>query len=145
MRNRGLILALAGILLLLAATILAYRHAVPLGAAGAPGAFSAVRAQAILKTLVGDGRPHPIGSSANARVRDVIVRQLTALGYKPELQSGLVCNKWGICGTPTNIVVTLQAAANGNDAVLLAAHYDSVPAGPGASDDGAGFPFTYRS
>jgi hypothetical protein len=138
MRNRGLILAVAGILLLLAATILAYRPVVPLAAAGAPGAFSAVRAQAILKTLVGDGRPHPIGSSANARVRDAIVQQLTALGYKAELQSGLVCNKWGICGTPTNIVVTLQAAANGNDAVLLAAHYDSVPAGPGASDDGAG-------
>src|SRR5271170_1917595 len=138
MRNRGLILALVGISLLLAATILAYRPAVPLGEAGAPGAFSAVRAQAILKTLVGDARPHPIGSGANARVREVIVQQLAALGYKPELQSGLVCNKWGICGTPTNIVVTLPAAANANDAVLLVAHYDSVPAGPGASDDGTG-------
>jgi Peptidase family M28 len=147
MRNRGLILALAGILLLLTATILAYRPSAPLGATGAPTAFSAVRGQAVLKTLVGDGQPHPIGSSANARVRDVIVQQLTALGYKPELQSGLVCNKWGVCGTPTNIVVTLRAAANSsspgdaapeNEAVLLAAHYDSVPAGPGASDDGAG-------
>ena len=148
MRNRGLILALAGILLLLAATILAYRPVTTLGLDAAPSAFSALRAQAILKTLVGDGQPHPIGSSANARVRDVIVQQLTALGYKPELQSGLVCNKWGVCGTPTNIVVTLHGAANSssrgataaaeNGAVLLAAHYDSVPAGPGASDDGAG-------
>jgi Peptidase family M28 len=147
MRNRGLILASAGILLLLAAIILAYRPVTTLGLDAAPTAFSALRAQAILKTLVGDGQPHPIGSSANARVREVIVQQLAALGYKPELQSGLVCNKWGVCGTPTNIVVTLRGAANSsgsgdaaaeNGAVLLAAHYDSVPAGPGASDDGAG-------
>jgi hypothetical protein len=146
-RNRGLILASAGILLLLTATILAYRPSAPLGLNAAPTAFSAVRAQAVLKTLLGDGQPHPIGSSANARVRDAIVQQLTGLGYKPQLQSGLVCNKWGVCGTPTNVVVTLPAAANSstpgdaaaqNDAVLLAAHYDSVPAGPGASDDGTG-------
>ena len=43
----------------------------------------------------------------------------------------------GACGTPTNIVATRGAFA-GKDAVMLAAHYDSVPAGPGASDDGVG-------
>jgi len=148
MRNRGLILAFAGILLLLAATLLAYRPPAPIGLAGAPSAFSAGRAQAILKTLVADDEPHPIGSSANARVRDAIVRELTDLGYKPELQSGWVCSKWGECGIPTNIVVTRNGAAYSatpgataaapTNAVLLAAHYDSVPAGPGASDDGVG-------
>jgi hypothetical protein len=146
MRNRGLILAFAGILVLLAATLLAYLPPSPIGLAGAPNAFSAVRAQAILKTLVGNDEPHPIGSSANARVRDAIVSRLTDLGYKPELQSGWVCSKWGECGSPTNIVVTRNGAANSpaaitaaaSDAVLLAAHYDSVPAGPGASDDGVG-------
>src|SRR5271168_501937 len=138
MRNRGLILALAGILLLLAATWLAYRPPAPRGPETAPTAFSAFRAQAILKSLVGDGQPHPIGSSANARVRDAIVAQLSALGLAPELQTGLVCSKWGVCGTPTNIVVRVKGNATENDAVLLAAHYDSVPAGPGDSDDGAG-------
>ncbi len=97
---------------------------------------------------MGDDLPHPIGSSANARVRAAIVQRLKDLGYEPQLQSGLVCSKWAVCGTPTNIVVTLQGAthaanagapaAAADDAVLLAAHYDSVPAGPGASDDGAG-------
>ncbi|MGO9934621.1 MAG: M20/M25/M40 family metallo-hydrolase [Steroidobacteraceae bacterium] len=147
MRNRGLILALAGILLLLAATFLAYRPPAPRGLEAAPSEFSAARAQAILKTLVGDGLPHPIGSSANARVREVIVAQLAALGFRAELQTGLVCSDRGVCGTPTNIVALLQGAATigtagvaaaENDAVLLAAHYDSVPAGPGASDDGTG-------
>jgi len=138
MRNRGLILAMAGILLLLAAAILAYRPLAPHGLNAAPSEFSAARAQAILKTLVGDGVPHPIGSAANARVRDLIVAQLAALGYAPELQSGWVCSAWGVCGTPTNIVVRLPGAAAENAAVLLAAHYDSVPAGPGASDDGVG-------
>jgi hypothetical protein len=138
MRNRALILALAGILLLLAAAVVAYRPLAPRGLKAAPGEFSALRAQAILRTLVGNGVPHPIGSSANAKVRDLIVEQLAALGYAPELQTGLVCSAWGVCGTPTNIVVKLPGAATGNDAVLLAAHYDSVPAGPGASDDGVG-------
>jgi hypothetical protein len=138
MRNRGLIHAIAGILLLLAAAVLAYRPLAPRALDAAASEFSAARAQAILKTLVGDGVPHPIGSAANARVRDRIVAQLKALGYTPELQSGWVCSAWGVCGIPTNIVVKLPGAAADNDAILLAAHYDSVPAGPGASDDGVG-------
>ena len=87
---------------------------------------------------MGDGVPHPIGSAENAKVRERIVERLTALGYATELQTGLVCNDFGVCGTPTNIVATYGGEVAGKAAVLLAAHYDSVPAGPGASDDGAG-------
>jgi hypothetical protein len=56
-----------------------------------------------------------------------------------------------VCGTPTNIVARIPGADAADDdtdgradgraddhAVLLSAHYDSVPAGPGASDNGAG-------
>jgi hypothetical protein len=128
----------AGIAALLAATLLAYRTPPALGPTVSPTIFSASRAQAILEDLVGDGVPHPIGSAQNARVRERIVQRLTALGYTTELQTGLVCNDFGECGTPTNIVATYGPAAAVKDAVLLAAHYDSVPAGPGASDDGAG-------
>jgi hypothetical protein len=136
--NRGLIVAAAGIAALLAATLATYRTPAPLGP-DAPGSeFSASRARAVLQELVGNGVPHPIGSAANASVRDLIVKRLAALGYTPTLQSGFVCNDWGVCGTPTNIVATLGAVPAGGDAVLLSAHYDSVPAGPGASDDGAG-------
>ena len=136
--NRGLIIAGAGVALLFAATLLAYRTPAPLGPSVSPTVFSAARAQAILKELVGDDVPHPIGSAANSSVRELIVKRLTALGYATELQTGLVCNDFGACGTPVNIIATYGGEVTGKDAVLLAAHYDSVPAGPGASDDGAG-------
>ena len=141
--NRALMLALAGVALLLAATSIAYRAPPPLGPDAPPGAFSAYRAKAILGELVGDNTPHPIGSSADARVREAIVGRLSGLGYTSELQSGFVCTDDGVCGSPVNIIASLGAGAGSGagsedqDAVLLAAHYDSVPAGPGASDDGA--------
>jgi Peptidase family M28 len=134
--NRGLAFAAAGIALLLAATWYAYRPPAPLGPDAPPSAFSAYRAEVILRDLVGNGIPHPIGSPAGARVREAIVGRLAALGYTPELQSGFVCRE-GVCGSPVNIIATLRGSAGDTDAVMLAAHYDSVPAGPGASDDGA--------
>src|SRR5580692_9080005 len=136
-KNRGLIIAGIGVALLLAATLAAYRTPAPLRVDASPTVFSAARAQEILKELVGDGVPHPMGGAADAKVRDLIVKRLTALGYTTDLQTGLSCNDFGACGTPTNIVAKRGEFA-GKDAVMLAAHYDSVPAGPGASDDGVG-------
>ncbi|HWG68623.1 MAG TPA: M20/M25/M40 family metallo-hydrolase [Steroidobacteraceae bacterium] len=139
-RNRGLILALTGIAVLLAAGQAAYRPPAPRGTNAALGAFSAYRAKAILQALVGNGVPHPIGSAANAKLRESILRRLTALGYSTELQTGLTCSD-GVCANPVNIIAELGAgggAAPTDAVVLLAAHYDSVPSGPGASDDGAG-------
>ena len=135
--NRGLLIAGIGAALILAGTLAAYRTPAPLGLDAASTVFSAARAREILKELVGDGVPHPMGSTTDAKVRDRIVARLTALGFATELQTGLSCNEFGACGTPTNIIAT-RGALTGNDAVMLAAHYDSVPAGPGASDDGVG-------
>lgn len=143
-RDRGLMLALLMIALLQAATLLAYRPAAPSGPLAPADNFSADRAMALLRDLVGDGVPHPIGSAANARVREAIVKRLTALGYATELQTGFACDDDGVCGSPVNIIGTLRGPDRGagggadGDTVLLVAHYDSVPAGPGASDDGAG-------
>src|SRR6202034_4970 len=100
--NNGLIIAGAGIAVVLAATLLAYRTPAPLGPDVSPTVFSASRAQAILKELVGDDVPHPIGSAANSTVRELIVKRLTALGYAAELQTGLVCNDFGGGGASTN-------------------------------------------
>ena len=136
--NRGLLIAAGGIALLLAATLLAYRTPAALGPDAPPAVFSASRAQAILKDLVGDDVPHPMGSAANSKVRELVVKRLTALGYTVELQTGLACSTFSTCGNPTNIIATYGGDIAGSDAVLLAAHYDSVPAGPGASDDGVG-------
>jgi hypothetical protein len=135
-RHRGLTLAFAGIALLLAATHLAYRPTVPLGVDAPPTIFSAQRAAAILRDLVGNGVPHPIGSSADARLREAIVERLSGLGYRSELQSGWVCDE-GACGNPVNIIARLGSDSEDRSTILLVGHYDSVPAGPGASDDGA--------
>jgi hypothetical protein len=135
-RHRGLIVAVAGIALLLAATHLDYLPTVPLGLDAPPTVFSAQRAVEILRDLVGNGVAHPIGSSADAHLRESIVERLSALGYRTELQSGWVCDE-GACGNPVNIIARLGGDSEDRSTILLAGHYDSVPAGPGASDDGA--------
>src|SRR5258708_19740029 len=117
--NRGLAFALAGIALLLAATLAAYRPPAPLGPDAPPGAFSAYRAGAILQDLVGNGIPHPIGSPAGARVREAIVKRLAALGYAPELQSGFLCPD-GVSGSPLNIIAPIARLTAHNHPVMLA-------------------------
>ncbi len=104
----------------------------------APAAeFSAIRALNTLRQILGDDAPHPVGSPANERVRGRIVDELTTLGYQPEIQNAFACSDLGDCATVNNVVARLGGTEPGN-AVLLTAHYDSVPAGPGDSDDGTG-------
>ncbi len=103
--------------------------------------FSAGRSRALLQALLGESVPHPIGSEANQALRERILAELRGLGYEPELQrDAFVCNpQTAVCAAPTNILVRIpasDAAADRSGSVLLAAHDDSVPAGPGASDDG---------
>ena len=99
--------------------------------------FSADRAQSVLRRLVGDGVPHPSGSVENSVVRGRVIDELKAVGYEPEIQSGFTCHEYGSCGDAQNVVARLEGTDPG-PAVLLASHYDSAAAGPGASDDGMG-------
>ncbi len=106
-------------------------------ASAAATEFSAERAQAVLRDLVGDGAPHPVGSPAAARVRERVVAQLRSLGLTPEIQEALGCSGSGNCARVSNVLARLPGREPGRS-VLLLAHYDSVPAGPGVSDDLAG-------
>jgi hypothetical protein len=99
-------------------------------------AFSATRAQAVLARVLGDEAPHPTGSAANAAVRDRIVAEFATLGLAAEVQRRYVCGTSN-CATVENILARVPGASP-ERAVLLSAHYDSVAAGPGAGDDGAG-------
>jgi hypothetical protein len=99
--------------------------------------FSSARAREILNRLVGDGVPHPTGSAQNDIVRGRVLDELSSAGYAPTVQTGFACDEQGDCGTVQNVLARLDGTEPG-PAVLLAAHYDSVPAGPGAFDDGAG-------
>jgi hypothetical protein len=100
------------------------------------GEFSGARALATVRALTATGLPHPSGSADHARVQGVVVDRLRALGLAPALQAARDCGRRG-CVDIVNIVARLPGAEPG-PALLLAAHYDSVAAGPGASDDAAG-------
>lgn len=106
--------------------------------AGAPATdFSAARALDVLHRVLPNDTPHPLGSAANDAVRGRIMVELARLGYQPVVHSAFVCSTTGTCATVNNILARLEGS-DPSEAVLLAAHYDSVPAGPGDSDDGVG-------
>jgi Peptidase family M28 len=106
-------------------------------AANAPPAeFASGRAMVHVQNIA--QQPHPIGSAEHALVRDYIVKELTALGVKPEIQKTTVVSERSdtpvIAGSVENIIARLNGS-NNTKAILLTGHYDSVPTGPGASDD----------
>ena len=103
-------------------------------------AFSEEHAFATLSALLREQRPHTTGSPENGVVRDRILAELRATGYVPEVQAALQCDaspRFPGCTAVENIVAVHKGTGDGK-AVLASAHYDSVPAGPGVSDDGAG-------
>jgi peptidase M28-like protein len=109
----------------------------PLPLDAAPSAFSATRARAVLsRILVGD-EPHPTGSAAQADVRRRLATELRGLGLEPMIQSGVACSPQAVCAELHNVVARIPGTLP-TLAVALMAHYDSVPAGPGAGDDGQG-------
>ena len=133
----------AGLLLLaalLAATWLGLQPPSPLPSSAPAGSFSAGRALPQLRRVLdaaGEGVPHPVGSEASARVRDRVVAEFRAIGVSPRVAESLTCNRYLTCTPVANVVALLPGRGRG-PAVLLSAHLDSVPAGPGAADDGSG-------
>lgn len=106
----------------------------PLSERAPVSTFSAARAMKHLSVIA--RAPHPINSAEHAAVRDYIVRNLRETGLAPQVQRITGENQdFEIDGALENIVGRLQGSSQ-EKAVLLVAHYDSVAAGPGASDDG---------
>jgi hypothetical protein len=106
--------------------------------------FDTPRASALLREILAERVPHPVGSEANKIVRDRIMAALRDAGYEPKVQDAFACGQGrgrtslrASCAKLQNIVAVLRGTGGGS-AVLATAHYDSVPAGPGASDDMAG-------
>lgn len=89
--------------------------------------------------------PHPSGSAANASVRDYLIGRMTALGLRPAVQAGMATETrtwggepWIVGGEVENIVGVLPGKDRSAPTLALMAHYDSVPASPGAADDATG-------
>ncbi|MBI3790233.1 MAG: M28 family peptidase [Gemmatimonadetes bacterium] len=104
-------------------------------AAAPPGVFSAERALVHVRALA--ERPHPVGSMAHDAARDYALRQLQALGLVADLQEATGM-RGGTAARVQNVVARVNGSRRAGPAILLAAHYDGVPSGPAAGDDGAG-------
>jgi hypothetical protein len=136
-RNRSAhqaLLMLGALITLGALAIAPYIPSRVLPASAPADVFSAERALPHLRTIAQE--PHPVGSPANARVRDYLLAQLSALNLQPQVQRAAVFR------APTgdgvfveNVLVRVPGTAS-SGAVLLTAHYDSVSNGPGAGDNG---------
>jgi hypothetical protein len=104
--------------------------------------FSSGRAMQHLQVIA--QRPHPMGSPEHTEVRKYLLRELAAMGLSVEVQTTTAVSHRESAsgrnplnaGSVHNVVARLHGTDHGK-AILLAAHYDSVPTGPGASDDGA--------
>jgi hypothetical protein len=123
---------------LAAVSLLALEPPDPLSASAPASEFSAQRAFSHVEQIA--ERPHPVGSPANAEVRDYLVGQLEDLGLHPTVQQATSARtKEGTASIARvhNIHARVPGSSPTGHVVLLA-HYDSVPRAPGAADDGAG-------
>lgn len=112
-----------------------------------PTVFSSGRALATVREIA--QTPHPLGSVEDSRVRQYIVQQLSELGLSPQVQTTVVSQSElvGLLGPrfgggplnfpPVNNIIARLKGTSSSKALMLVAHYDSVPFGPGASDDAA--------
>lgn len=112
-----------------------------LSVAAPQAAFSGERAERVLARLLGPEKPHPVSSDENMQVRGRIMRELSLLRLQPVLLHGFACHSphdYGvlICATVNDVIATVKPGQG--RAIVLLAHYDSVPAGPGAADNESG-------
>ncbi len=101
--------------------------------------FSSARALGHLRQVAQS--PHPIGSAQHVEVRNYLFKELAAAGVNPEVQTTTVAGASASSPFRAAMVSNILAKMRGTEssgAVLLVAHYDTVPDAPGASDDGSG-------
>ena len=108
----------------------------------AAGEFDTSRALARLQRILGDQRPHPVDTADDDAVRDRLIAELNAIGLQSRIQeaedcSGFPKSRVVSCSHVRNVIATIPGTGQGKH-LLLSAHYDSTPTGPGAGDDGIG-------
>lgn len=117
----------------------AQRPPAPAPETAPPADFSAARALAHVEAI--SARPRPVGSAEHEAAREYVFGALSSLGLAPEIQRttglGRPRGAAAIAGSVENVAARLKGGGGGK-AVMLVAHYDSVPTAPGASDDGSG-------
>jgi len=131
--------AIAALMLAAAVLAIAGQRPPPAVPSSAPATvFSAERAMEQVEAV--SRRPHPVGSEANREVREHLLARLRELGLEAEVQTALSRRSRPPrvrLITAENVLGRLRGTGEGDGAVLLVAHYDSVPTAPGAADNGA--------
>lgn len=131
----GIVLGL--IALCAASVVRVNRTPRPVPATAPDTVFSAERALRHVESIA--ARPHAMGMPDHDRVRDYIIGQLVTLGLTPQVQTTTaVGTRYQSAGRVQNIIAWLPGRSPAGKALLLTVHYDGVPAGPAAADDGAG-------
>lgn len=105
------------------------------------GDFDARRAIGRLQTVLGPQRPHWADSAESDAVRARLIAAMREVGLSPRVSDDFACNGFEdsravACARVRNLVARIGPAEG--RALMLVAHYDSAPAGPGAADDGIG-------
>jgi len=115
----------------------------PAPAAAPATEFSAGRAIGDIAAM--GAVPHPVGSPANAAVRDYLVRRMTELGLSPHVETSDALRveayrdeRWITGAHIENVIGVLPGRNPSLPALALMAHHDSVPGSPGAADDTTG-------
>ncbi len=113
----------------------------PVRATHDAASFDTNGALARLARVLGDETPHPTDSAAQDEIRARLIAEIEGLGASPILRDQFACRAQPHLPTIDCMRVRNIAFSIGPEsgpAILAAAHYDSVAAGPGASDDGIG-------
>jgi hypothetical protein len=99
--------------------------------------FSSERAMDLLRQIAAE--PRPIASDHAGRARDLIYGRLRQLGLGPHILASEIVSARDprVAGVVRNVAGRLPGRDTSR-AVLLMAHYDTVPTAPGAADDGTG-------
>ncbi|MGB9359605.1 MAG: M20/M25/M40 family metallo-hydrolase [Acidimicrobiia bacterium] len=99
--------------------------------------FSADRALRHVEAIA--RRPHPMGTAARDEVRRYLTSEIEKLGLVPEFQAIWASDYYG-SGEPVAVVNVMARipGTSSTGAIALMAHYDTVPATPGANDNTSG-------
>ena len=102
-----------------------------------PGAISVDRAVQHVEAIAQE--PHVMGTPEIERVREYLIETLTEMSLDPETLTIETPDYFGTSGGTVKVVDVLAriAGMGDGDAILLMAHYDTVPTTPGANDNTA--------
>src|SRR5690606_18759067 len=102
--DRYAILGLLATVIALVLALLATSTPAPRDSAAPADQFAVDRALPLLERLVGDGRPHPMGTPAHAETQDRVISELQALGLEVDTQTSMSCvAPFAVCGEVVNV------------------------------------------